>query len=133
MRAGEVAELVATHTGAHAPKRQLEELTVRAAQDFDAFIRRPSRRRRPTVLKTIDDFDFRCQSTVKLSLLGSAVSPGFVTDGRCLILHGKSGRGKTHLAFANGYRAIQNSFDTLFVSAPSSSRLSPLRRATTAR
>ncbi|MCL4225115.1 MAG: hypothetical protein KJZ91_11675 [Myxococcales bacterium] len=25
------------HTGAHVPKRQIEELTVRAAQDFDAF------------------------------------------------------------------------------------------------
>ena len=68
-------------------------------------------------LKTIDDFDFTFQSTVKLSLLGSALSPDFVTDGRCLILHGKSGRGKTHLAVAIGYRAIQNGFDTRFVSA----------------
>lgn len=33
----EVAELIGKHTGAHVPKRQLEELTVRAAQDFDAF------------------------------------------------------------------------------------------------
>ena len=33
----EVVELVATRTGAHVPKRQVEELTVRAAQDFDAF------------------------------------------------------------------------------------------------
>jgi hypothetical protein len=33
----EVVELVARHTGAHVPKRQIEELTVRAAQDFDAF------------------------------------------------------------------------------------------------
>ncbi|MBE7451106.1 MAG: ISKra4 family transposase [Kofleriaceae bacterium] len=33
----EVVELVAKHTGAHVPKRQIEQLTVRAAQDFDAF------------------------------------------------------------------------------------------------
>jgi hypothetical protein len=33
----EVAETLAKHTGAHVPKRQIEELTVRAAQDFDAF------------------------------------------------------------------------------------------------
>jgi len=33
----EVAETLANHTGAHVPKRQIEELTVRSAQDFDAF------------------------------------------------------------------------------------------------
>ncbi len=33
----EVVELIATRTGAHVPKRQVEELAVRAAQDFDAF------------------------------------------------------------------------------------------------
>jgi DNA replication protein DnaC len=68
-------------------------------------------------LKTVDDFDFTYQSTVKLALLGSALSPDFVTDGRSLILHGKSGRGKTHIAVAIGYRAIQNGFDTHFVTA----------------
>jgi hypothetical protein len=36
----EVAELVDKHSGAHVPKRQLEQLTVRAAQDFDAFYER---------------------------------------------------------------------------------------------
>jgi hypothetical protein len=33
----EVVELIRKRTGAHVPKRQVEELTVRAAQDFDAF------------------------------------------------------------------------------------------------
>lgn len=33
----EVVELIAKRTGASVPKRQVEELTVRAAQDFDAF------------------------------------------------------------------------------------------------
>jgi DNA replication protein DnaC len=80
-------------------------------------IQRLSRRSCFPFLKTIDDFDFTYQSTVKLSLLGSALSPDFVTDGRSLILHGKSGRGKTHIAIAIGYRAIQNGFDTIFVSA----------------
>jgi DNA replication protein DnaC len=80
-------------------------------------IQRLSRRSCFPFLKTIDDFDFTYQSTVKLSLLGSALSPDFITDGRSLILHGKSGRGKTHIAVAIGYRAIQNGFDTLFVSA----------------
>ncbi len=68
-------------------------------------------------LKTVDDFDFTHQSIVKLSLLGSALSPDFVTDGRNIVFHGKPGRGKTHLAVAIGYRAIQNGFDALFVTA----------------
>jgi len=44
-------------------------------------------------------------------------SPDFITEGRCLILCGKPGRGKTHLAVAIAYRAIQNGFDALFVTA----------------
>ena len=34
-----------------------------------------------------------------------------------MILHGKEGRGKTHLAVAIGYRAIQNGFETLCITA----------------
>jgi hypothetical protein len=33
----EAVELIENRTGAHVPKRQVEELAVRAAQDFDAF------------------------------------------------------------------------------------------------
>src|SRR5262249_17890544 len=39
----EVAELVAKRTGAKVPKRQLEQLTARAAQDFDAYYATRSR------------------------------------------------------------------------------------------
>src|ERR1051325_901767 len=87
---------------AHRKQTRLQRVTSRCGFPF---------------LKTVDDFDFTYQSTVKLSLLGSALSPDFVTDGRSLILHGKPGRGKTHIAIAVGYRAIQNGFDTLFVTA----------------
>src|ERR1700676_2246029 len=67
--------------------------------------------------KTIDDFDFTLQSTLRQSLLGSYLGPDFVTEGRSLILYGKAGRGKTHLAVAIGYRAIQNGFETLCTTA----------------
>jgi DNA replication protein DnaC len=67
--------------------------------------------------KTIDEFDFTLQSTLRQSLIGSYLGPDFVTEGRSLILHGKTGRGKTHLAVAIGYRAIQNGFEALFTTA----------------
>ena len=68
-------------------------------------------------LKTMEEFDFSLQSTLRLALLGSYLGPELVSEGRSLILHGKTGRGKTHLAVAIGYRAIQNGFETLFTTA----------------
>ncbi len=68
-------------------------------------------------LKTIDEFDFTLQSTLRQSLFGSYLGPDFVAEGRSLILYGKTGRGKTHLAVALAYRAIQNGFETLFTTA----------------
>ncbi len=96
-----LAVLVAEEVG-HRQQTRLGRLTRQARFPF---------------LKTVDDFDFTYQSTVRLQMLGSCLSPDFVTDGRCLILSGKPGRGKTHLAVAIAYRAIQNGFDALFVTA----------------
>jgi DNA replication protein DnaC len=80
-------------------------------------LQRLVRRARFPFLKTIDEFDFTYQSVLRLALLGSCLAPDFVTEGRCLVLSGKSGRGKTHLAVALAYRAIQNGFDALFTTA----------------
>jgi DNA replication protein DnaC len=90
-----------------------EEVTQR----LQTRLGRLSRRASFPFFKTIDDFDFTYQSTLRLSLLGTALSPDFITEGRCLILFGKPGRGKTHLAVAIAYRAIQNGFDALFTTA----------------
>ena len=87
---------------AHRQQTRLTRLTRRAHFPF---------------LKTIDDFNFTYQSTVRLNVLGSALSPDFVTDGRSVIFAGKPGRGKTHLAVAIAYRAIQNGFDAFFTTA----------------
>ncbi len=92
-------------------------VTEEIAQRQQTRLARLSHRAGFPFLKTIDDFDFTYQSTVRLSLLGSALSPDFVTEGRSLILGGKPGRGKTHLAVAIAYRAIQNGFDARFVTA----------------
>ena len=87
---------------AHRKQTRLQRFTPKA--DFPFF-------------KTIDEFDFTLQSTLKHSLLGSYLGPDFITEGRSLIFYGKEGRGKTHLAVAIGYRAIQNGFETLCTTA----------------
>jgi DNA replication protein DnaC len=87
---------------AHRQQTRLARLTRRAQFPF---------------LKTIDDFNFTYQSSLRLHLLGSALAADFVTEGRSLILAGKPGRGKTHLAIAMAYRAIQNGFDAFFTTA----------------
>src|SRR5439155_14498584 len=68
-------------------------------------------------LRTIEDFDFTFQTSVRLQLLGSYLGPELVTEGRSLILYGPSGTGKTHLSIAIAYRAIQNGYEALFTSA----------------
>jgi DNA replication protein DnaC len=68
-------------------------------------------------LRTVEEFDFSYQSTLRLTTIGSLLAPDFVTEGRAAILLGKPGRGKTHLAIAIAYRALQNGFDVMFTSA----------------
>jgi DNA replication protein DnaC len=68
-------------------------------------------------LRTVEEFDFSYQSTLRLATIGSLLAPDFVTDGRSVIFEGKPGRGKTHLAIAIAYRAMHNGFDALFTTA----------------
>jgi DNA replication protein DnaC len=65
-------------------------------------------------LATIEDFDFTFQTSVRLQLLGSFLGPELFSEGRSLILCGPTGLGKTHLAVAIAYRAIQNGATALF-------------------
>ena len=102
-------------------------------------VQRAVRQARFPFLKTIEEFDFSLQSSLRLPLLGSYLAPELVTSGLSLILKGKSGRGKTHLAIAIAYRAIQQGFTARFVTAAalieelsSASRQGKLQAALTA-
>ena len=90
-----------------------EEVAHRA----ETRIQRATRKAQFPFLRTIEEFDFKLQTSVRLSLLGSYLGPELVTEGRSLILGGRSGRGKTHLAVSIAYRAIQNGYDVLFTTA----------------
>lgn len=90
-----------------------EEIAHRA----QTRITRSVRRARFPYLRTIEEFDFTFQASVRLQMLGTLLGPELVTEGRSAIFSGPPGRGKTHLAVAVAYRAIQNGFEAFFTSA----------------
>lgn len=90
-----------------------EEIAHRA----ETRIARSTRSARFPFLKTIEEFDFQFQATIKRSMLGRFLGPELVEEGRSLVLLGPPGRGKTHLAIAVAYKAIQNGYDARFVTA----------------
>jgi DNA replication protein DnaC len=90
-----------------------EEIAHRA----ETRIQRSTRSARFPFLKTIEEFDFQFQTSIKRSMLGRFLGPELVEEGRSLVLLGQPGRGKTHLAIAVAYKAIQNGYDARFVTA----------------
>jgi DNA replication protein DnaC len=105
----------------------------------DTRIQKAARHAHFPFTKTIENFDFVFQSSLRRQQLGPYLGPELVSEGRNLILSGKPGRGKTHLAVAIAYRAIQNGFTARFVGASAlidelgaASRAGRLREATAA-
>ena len=66
-----------------------EEMTHRAGTRVARGVRKADF----PFIRTIEDFDFSLQSTVKLPMLGSYLGPELVSEGRNLVLLGKTGRG----------------------------------------
>ncbi len=89
------------------------------AHRSETRITRALRKARFPFLRTIDDFNFTFQTALKLQMLGSYLGPELVTEGRNAILSGPSGTGKTHLAIAIAYRAIQHGYEARFAGADS--------------
>lgn len=90
-----------------------EELAHRA----ETRVQRATRKAKFPFVKTIEEFDFVFQASVQRKALGRFLGPELVTEGRSVILLGQPGRGKTHLAIAFAYKAIQNGFEARFVTA----------------
>jgi len=100
-----------------------EELAHRA----ETRIQRATHKARFPFLKTIEEFDFTFQTSVRRKALGRYLGPELVTECRSAILLGRPGRGKTHLAIAFAYKAIQNGFVARFVTV--AEMLNELHRA----
>jgi DNA replication protein DnaC len=99
-------------------REYLEILTAEEiAHRAQTRVQRSTRKARFPFLRTIEEFDFTFQTSVRLQMLGTLLGPELISQGRCAILSGPPGRGKTHLAVAIAYRAIQNGFEARFTSA----------------
>jgi DNA replication protein DnaC len=90
-----------------------EEIAHRA----QTRITRSVRKARFPFLRTIEEFDFTFQTSLRLKMLGSYLGPELMSEGRNVVLSGPTGTGKTHLAIAIAYRAIQNGFEARFAQA----------------
>lgn len=90
-----------------------EEIAHRA----ETRITRSVRKAKFPFLRTVEEFDFTFQTSVRLKMLGTLLGPDLVSEARSAILSGPPGRGKTHLAVAIAYRAIQNGFEARFTTA----------------
>ena len=90
-----------------------EEIAHRA----ETRVRRAVRAARFPVLRTIEDFSFTFQTALRRQMLGSFLGPELVSDGRNAIFSGPPGTGKTHLAIAIAYRALQHGYEARFVAA----------------
>jgi len=81
-------------------------------------VQRLLRSARLPFIKTIDDFIFAPKGGgVRRDLIAPYLAPDFAGSGRNLVLSGKPGRGKTHLAIAVAIAAIQHGADARFITA----------------
>jgi DNA replication protein DnaC len=90
-----------------------EEIAHRAQTRITRWVRKAAF----PFLRTIEEFDFTYQTSIRMQMLGTLLGPDLVSEGRNAILSGAPGRGKTHMAVAIAYRAIQNGFDARFTTA----------------
>jgi DNA replication protein DnaC len=133
-----IVELDAMTRRLHMPtvRRLWSELQVRAEKEGRSYsdylrillseeiahrgqtrVQRMTHRAKFPFLRTIEEFDFTYQTGLRKELLGSYLGPEFVPEGRCLVGYGPSGTGKTHVAIAIAYKAIQNDSNARFVTA----------------
>jgi len=64
--------------------------------------------------KTLEDFDFSFNPTIKKKLIFELATCKFVREGRDVLLLGPPGTGKSHLAQAMGYQAIKAGHTVLY-------------------
>lgn len=65
--------------------------------------------------KTIESYDFNFQPDIKQTEIMDLSSCNFIMESKNIIMLGKPGTGKTHLANAMGLKAIKRGFSVMFI------------------
>jgi len=87
-----------------------DELAVRAARRMTRRVK-AARFREP---RTLEDFDFRFNPSIKRKQVFDLASCRFIREARDVLLLGPPGTGKSHLVQALGYQAIKAGFTVLY-------------------
>lgn len=92
-----------------------------AKYEYDARNRKRTERNRRLarfpVLKSLDEFDYRHQSTITKREVNALLDFSFIDNRANLVFIGPPGVGKTHLAIGIGQKAIEAGFKVLFTTA----------------
>lgn len=89
-----------------------DEIAVRAAR----AVERGKKRARFRELRTLEDFDFTFNRSIKRPLFYELATCRFIAEARDVLLLGPPGVGKSHLAQALGYQAVKNGHSVLYTS-----------------
>lgn len=87
-----------------------DELLVRR----ERLIERRLKAARFRDLKTLEDFDFSFNTSIKKKPIYDLAAGHFIREGKDVLLIGPPGVGKSHLAQAIGYQAIKAGFSVLY-------------------
>jgi DNA replication protein DnaC len=87
-----------------------DELTVRAERQIARRVKVAAFRE----LKTLEDFDWQFNPTIKKKQIFDLATCRFVREARDVLWLGPPGCGKSHLVQAIGYQAIKNGFVVLY-------------------
>ena len=87
-----------------------DELAVRADRRMDRRVRAAAFRE----AKTLEDFDFAFNPSIKKKQIFDLASCRFVREARSALLLGPPGTGKSHIAQGVGYQAIKTGFTVLY-------------------
>lgn len=91
----------------------LNELKLKDAKLKDTYVKFAGFGR----IRTIDEFDFELVSGVTREQMLELSTTTFIERNENIVFIGPSGTGKTHLAKAIGYKAIEHKYKTRFISA----------------
>lgn len=94
-----------------------ELLELEVAERDDRRARRRKKEAGFPLLKTLEGFDFRRNTTVPEARIRKLADGGYIDAAECLILVGAPGSGKTHLATALGVAAAEQGRRVRFVTA----------------